>query len=46
MKHSSLIRYARDLKMVSDVIRDCSKSHDCVEKAVLDATLEYGEKSS
>ena len=45
MKHRSLIRYARDLKMITDVMRDYSKSHDCVEKAVLDATLEYGKKA-
>ena len=45
IKHKSLIRYARDLKMISDVMRDYSKSHDCVEKAVLDATLEYGKKA-
>ena len=45
MKHRSLIRYARDLKMITDVMKDYSKSHDCVEKAVLDATLEYGKKA-
>ena len=40
MQHRSLIRYAHDLKIITDVVRDYSKSHDCVEKAVLDATLE------
>ena len=45
IKHRSLIRYARDLKMITDVMRDYSKSHDCVEKAVLDAKLENGKKA-
>ena len=31
--------------MVTDIMRDYSKSLSCVEKVILDARLEYGKKA-